>query len=212
MKKPSLVISLGLLLLIISCAPSLMFSEYGAYGPSSEALQMQVVSFRKNYTIGNEGFRSSSEALQRQKSLFFNIIKEIKPTQNPVGGTTLIAITSDVEIQSNYIQYGIKSRQEQIDFVIAASRNNYQFIADAITKRHIFDSVSIVKHDGKPTSYPMGNNDFIIFNDVDGWFIKGKSKPLIIPLMFDKNKPGGVQRTEAFLDELSKQAQNLLNK
>lgn len=215
MKKPALAISLGLLLLTISCASysSQIFRDYGASGSASEALQMQVVSpLRKIYTIGNEEFRSASEALQRQTNLFSNIIKEIKPTKNPVGGTALIAIPSDVEIQNNYIQYGIKSRQEQIDFVIAASRNNSQFIADAITKRRIFDSVSVVKHNGTPASYPMGNSDFIIFNDVDGWFIKGKSKTLIIPLIFDKNKPRGVQRTETFLNELNQQAQNLLSK
>lgn len=215
MKKLSLAISLCLLLLTISCASvsSQMLREYGASGSSSEALQMQVVSpLGKIYTIGNEEFRSASEALQRQKDLFSNVIKEIKPTQKPVGGTALIAIPSDAEIQNNYIIHGIKSRQEQIDFVIAASGNNSLFIANAIAKRRIFDSVSVVKHNGNPASYPIGNSDFIIFNDVDGWFIKGKSKPLIIPLIFEKNRPGGVQRTETFLNELNQQAQNLLTK
>jgi len=212
MKKPALAISLCLLLLTISCTRA-WESKHGAFSHGSEVFQGQKVkSVFKSYTIGNEEFRSASEALQRQTNLFSNIIKDIKPNQNPVGGTALIAIPSDVEIKNSYINYGINTPQKHIDFAIAASGNNSLFIADAIAKRHIFDSVSVVKHNGNPTSYPMGNSDFMIFNDVDGWFIKGKSKPLIIPLMFDKNKPGGVQRTEAFLDELSKQAQNLLNK
>jgi hypothetical protein len=162
-----------------------------------------------SYKIGKESFNSSSEAIQKQTEIFSDIIKEIKPNQNPVGGAALIIIPSDVEIQKNYIKYGSRTRQESLDFVIAASRNTFQFSADAIAKRRIFDSVSVARHNGNPASYPFGNNDFIIFMDVDGWFIKEKNKTLIIPLTIDKNKPEGFPRTEAFLDELNQQVQNL---
>lgn len=163
------------------------------------------------------GCASHSEVLQKQTETFSNIIKEIKPNQNPVGGTALIIIPSDVEIQKNYnsLTYSnMRFSQEFLDYVNAARRNFLQFIADAITKRRIFDSVSVARHNGNPASYPIGNSDFIIFMDVDGWFIKEKNKSLIIsiPFPFDKNKPEGVPliaRTEAFLDELNQQAQNL---
>ena len=96
-----------------------------------------------SYKIGEESFNSSSEALQRQAEIFSNIIKEIKANQNHVGGTALIIIPSDVEIQKNYIKYGGRTSQESLDFVTAASRNTFQFTADAIAKRRIFDSVSV---------------------------------------------------------------------
>jgi hypothetical protein len=152
-----------------------------------------------------------SEVLQKNTERYSNIIKEIKPNQNPVGGAALIIIQSDVEIQKNYIKLGFGSRvsQEQLDFFTAITRNNLQFTADAIAKRRIFDSVSVMRHSGNPASYPIGNNDFIIFSDVDGWFIKEKNKALILSVTIDKNKPVGVPSTEAFLDELNQQAQNL---
>ena len=164
------------------------------------------------YRVGKESFNSSSEALQRQAEIFSNTIKEITPTQNPVGGAALIIVPSDLELQKNYIRASSRTSQELLDYVTTGSRNSSQFIADAIIKRSIFNSVSVARHNGNPAAYPVGNNDFIIFRDVDGWFIKGKNKALIIPLTFDKNKPEGVQliaRTEAFLDELHQQAQNL---
>ena len=135
-----------------------------------------------------------SELLQKNTEIYSNIIKEIKPNQNPVGGAALIIIPSDVEIQKRLIKAfsGTRVSQEQIDFFTAVSRNAYQFNVDAIAKRRIFDSVSVARHNGNPASYPIGNSDFIIFSDVDGWFIKGKSKLLILPVMLDKNKPQGV--------------------
>lgn len=161
------------------------------------------------YKIGKEQFDSSAEALQRQMEIYSNIIKDIKPTQNPVGGSVLIIVPSDVELQKNYIRASSRTRQESLDYVTTASRNTNQFVADAIIKRRIFDSVSVERHNGNPASLPIGNNDFIIFRDVDGMFIKGKNKVSILPVTFDKNKPDGVPRTEAFLDELSQQAHNL---
>jgi hypothetical protein len=161
------------------------------------------------YKIGEKSFNSSSEALQRYAEIYSNIIKEIYPSKNPVEGTALIIIPSDVEIQKNYMTYGGSTPQESIDFITACVRIKYQFIANAIAKRRIFDSVSVARHNGNPASYPIGGSDFIIFADVDGLFIKEKNKTLIIPLTFDKNKPEGLPRNEAFLDELNQQAQNL---
>ncbi|MFH2137450.1 MAG: hypothetical protein ABII88_02940 [Candidatus Omnitrophota bacterium] len=156
-----------------------------------------------------------SEVLKRNAEIFSNSINEIKPSQNPVGGAALIIIQSDVEIQKVWIKAfsGSSVSQERLDFFTALSRNAYQFNVDAITKRCIFDSVSVARHNGNPASHPIGNSDFIIFVDVDGWFIKEKNKPLILPVTFDKYKLlQGIPRTEAFLDELNQQAQNLCAK
>jgi hypothetical protein len=168
------------------------------------------------------GCVSHSGVLQKQTETFSNVIKEIKPNQNPVGGVALIIIPSDVEIQKNYYNYTyLQLGKDFLDYLNTYRQNAFQFIADAIAKRRIFDIVSVARHNGNPASYPIGNSDFMIFMDVDGWFIKEKNKSLIIPIPlregglydpFDKNKPEGVQliaRTEAFLDELNQQAQKL---
>ena len=133
---------------------------------------------------------------------------KITPVQNPIGGTALVLIPSDVEIQRNFIKYQgdpSKLSQEGSDFIISSVRNNCKFMADAIVKRHIFTSVSVVRHDGNPAQFPLGANDFLVFLDIDGWFIRGKaeSKPLSVT-------PSGKMPTfPIFLDALYQQAKYL---
>ena len=91
--------------------------------------------------------------LKRQAEIFSGIIKEISPSQNPVGGSALIVIPSDNEIQKNYVKYGSRTAQGSIDFVVAALRNGNQFMVDAIAKRQIFNSVSVEQHNGNPAFY-----------------------------------------------------------
>lgn len=155
-------------------------------------------------------YDSFSAALQKQTEVDTGMLAQITETKIPIGGTALVAIPSDNEIRKNYVTVPGAS-QELVDYVIAGARNNAQFTVDAIAKRRLFDSVSIVRHDGSPATYPIGNNDFLIYKDIDGYFIKWKNRAISLPVSFDKELRG-IQRIEAFLDDFYKQAQTLRRK
>lgn len=167
------------------------------------------------YKIGNETFYSASEALQKQGENLERTLREITPLEKSVHGTVLVLIPSDVEIQKNHIRWGSnvsRLEKEQVHFLITAIKNYFQFIANAIHKREIFDSVSVERHNGNPASFPIGNYDYMVFVDVDGWFISGRDNPKGLPISFDKNKPVGAPRTLAFLDLLYQQAKVIHSK
>lgn len=172
------------------------------------ALSIILLGCGGRYTIGGETFSSGSEALQKQTEILAHALAEITPTDNPVHGTVLVIFPSDVEIQKNYIRFVNPSRiqQEPIDFIITSVKTNSQFMADAIRKRGIFDSVSVERHNGNPASFPIGDYDYMVFIDVDGWFIRGKDNPRGLPITVDKSKSDGAPRTLSFLDSLSQQA------
>ena len=78
-------------------------------------------------------------------------------------------------------------------------------MADSIRKRGIFDSVSVARHNGNPASFTTEDYEFIIFLDVDGWYIRMKDKARPISLPIDKSKPVGAPRVLSFLDVLYQQ-------
>lgn len=180
-----------------------------------------LVCCARPYMVAGEKFSSSSEAIQRQSEIISSALKEITPSDTPVHGTVLIIFPSDVEIQKNYIGFARNSPmfpQEQIDFLITIVRNDSQFIVDAIRKRAIFDSISVARHNGNPASYAIGDNDYMVFRDVDGWFIRGKDNPRALLVNIIYARPYGISESiEApkalvFLDMLSQQAKSLGSK
>jgi hypothetical protein len=162
------------------------------------------------YMIGDETFSSSSEALQRQSVILSHTLDAITQTNNPVHGNALFIFPSDAVIQRDYIR--LRVGQEQIDFLMTASKNSMQFIGEAIRKRGLFDSVSIARHNGNPESYPVGNYDYVVFRDIDGWFIRGRNNPRGLPITVDMSKYIDASRVSVFLDTLSQQAQGLRSK
>jgi hypothetical protein len=168
------------------------------------------------YTVHGETFGSSSEALQKQSEIHAHILNKITPTDKPVHGTALVLIPSDVEIHKNYIRSGSNpSIREQIDYLIMGSKNNFQCMADAIRKRGIFDSISVERHNGNPATFPLGDYDFMVIADVDGWSIKSKAAPRPLPIAiykWDKSKSSGDAPILFFLDSLSQQATALHSK
>lgn len=167
------------------------------------------------YKMGDETFGSSSEALQKQNEILSHSLDEIEPTDKPVHGTALVLIPSDAEIQKNYINFGnmaYRMNEEQLDWLIKSATNNFQFTPNAIRKRGIFDSVSVERHNGNPAAHPIGDYDFVVFVDVDGWAIRGNATPRPLPIAIDKSKAVGRAQTLTFLDTLSEQARALKNK
>lgn len=171
-----------------------------------------------HYTYGGVSFSSSSEALTRQNEIHSNALNKITPTNNPVHGTALILLPSDVEIHKNYItvsgdgyNWSILGK-EQIDYVITSTNNYFQYMADAIKKRGLFDSVSIERHNGNPASHPVGNYDYLVFIDVDGWFVRDRNNPRSLLVLVDKSISDDTSRTLSFLDSLYQQAISLRSK
>jgi len=167
------------------------------------------------YTINGETFGSSSEALQKQSEILSHILNKITPTDKPVHGIALVLIPSDVEIHKNFIPLLTNASKSGIDYLIMSRKNDFQFMADAIRKQGIFDSISVERHNGNPASFSIGNYDFMVFADVDGWAIRSKAtaRPLPIALdKWDKSNPAGDTRILSFLNSLSQQATALRNK
>jgi hypothetical protein len=171
--------------------------------------------------MGGKTFHSSSEALKEQADILSGVLDRIGPTEAPAHGIVLVLLPADKEIRKNYIRFtGNPSQvsEEQMKFVITAGKSFFQFMADAIRKRGIFDSVSVAYQDGNPASFPIGNNDYIAFVDVDGWFLRARNnpKPLLIFQSLDKSKPmtkaSLIRPTLAFLDSLCQQAKVLGSK
>jgi len=135
------------------------------------------------YTVGDKKFHSSEEALNEQAKNNAKALDRITPTYDPIHGTLLILLPSDAEIQRNYIRYAgdpSKVSEEQNRFLITFNKNLNQLMVDAIRKRGAFDSVSVAYQNGNPASYPIGEYDYLMFLDVDGYFfrVKGNPKPL----------------------------------
>lgn len=175
-----------------------------------------VVGGCATHRIGNESFSTAaSEALQKQTENFARILNEITATDKPVHGAVLVLFPSDVEIQTSYLGWTSNSyrlEKERVDFMVAAITNNYQFIADVTRKRGIFDTVGIERHNGKPASFPIGNYDYVLFADVDGWFIRGRGDQRMLPIAADASQPSGAPRTLSFLESLSRQVEALYGK
>lgn len=164
------------------------------------------------YKVGGETFSSPSEALNKQQELASRYIAEITPTDNHVGGAALILIPSDVVIQNNYIKHGTTAygpKKEGMDWLVTTSKNVFLFMADSIKKRNIFDSVSVDRHNGDPASYYSDKYDFVVYADVDGWYIKSKNNPRALRLPMDNTKASGTPRNIAFLDLISQRAREL---
>jgi len=161
------------------------------------------------YNLGNETFSTAHEALQKQTQMQAQVLSEITSIDNPIHGTALILIPSDVEIKKNYIRISGNASlisNEQIDYLIAVNRNNFQFISDTILKRCVFDRGTVEKHNGNPASLPIGNSDYLIFADLDGWFLKGKEIVKTLQLSLDLTKP-----IVAFPDSIYEQVKALKN-
>ncbi len=177
------------------------------------AIALFVSGCGPRYKIGGETFSSPSEALTKQQEIEARSLPEITPTDNHVGGTALILIPSDIEIQNNYLRqhgnFAYGPKKEDIDWLVTSIRNVFLFTADSIKKREIFNSISVDRHNGNPASNSGGENDYIVYVDVDGWYIKSKNNPHALRVPFDNTKPAGTPRSIAFLDLLSQQAREL---
>jgi len=154
---------------------------------------------------------------KRQTKNLSRALASISPSDKPVHGTALVLLPSDVEILKHYLDFtmflqvsdveiqkncisyvpdpqlwemsrGYKIGRNYDNFSIMIAKNNLQFAADAIRKIGIFDSVSVTYQNGNPALFPIGEYDYLVFVDVDGWFLKGRDNPRPVAISFGKNK------------------------
>jgi hypothetical protein len=169
-----------------------------------------------SYRIGDEHFSSSTAALDRQAELYAGILGQVQPMSSPVGGSALILLPSELEIRRNYIKYGPgtspEDTNEALKFVVTSTHKNFQFMADAIRKRRLFDSVAVAFQDANPATYPIGEHDFLVFVDIDGWFVtdKGGARPRSVAM--DRSRPVDLATLSTFLNGLERHASELRGK
>jgi hypothetical protein len=167
------------------------------------------------FTYRGETFNSSAEALKRQAEVQNDALSKIKPVQEPIGGKALIAIPSDNEIRKKHVTQKGRASEEMYSFMVPAFRNDLLFIVDAVRKSQMFDSLAVSFHNGNPHSTPMDTADYLIYADVDGWFVRGK-KSSDISSRFNLKKYFEIkdlgQRTEAIIKEFHEQVLIIKNK
>lgn len=155
--------------------------------------------------------------LQKQSENLSHALARISPSTDRAHENVLVLLPSDVEILKHYLQFAVSLQLSDVEiqkncisylydkkllrddwhihndtdysnFSITVAKNNLQFVVDAIRKRGIFDSVSVAYQNGNPASFPIGEHDYLVFVDVDGWFIKGRNNPKPLAISFEKTK------------------------
>ena len=163
------------------------------------------------YRYGNEMFSPAEEALAKQKADNESVLEAIQPTSMPVHGRALVALPSKEELRKHYIHtiggMGVPSK-EQLDYPCASLEAEYDALIKAAIKRGVFDEVTTVQVDD-PAGTSVGDNTFLVYPDVDGWFIKGrKSAPTKI--VMDASSLPSIPRTKSFLDSLEEKARAVM--
>ena len=162
------------------------------------------------YTYGGKTFPSSDEALVKQRQDLAEIIGAIKPTTAPVHGKALIIIPSREGLRQRYIRITgnpANLKQEQIEYICSLLENDQNMLAKAIQKKELFDQVTIETL-LDPADASIGAHDFLIYRDIDLWYIKGrKTSPKKI--LMDSTSTSGLSRTNSFLELLEERAHNM---
>jgi hypothetical protein len=162
------------------------------------------------YSSGGEIFSSSDEALAKQLSDLAKVLEAIKPTTTPVHGKTLIVIPTREELCQHYVVIRGSTanvKPEQINYMCSYLENDQNMLAKAIQKKELFDQVTIMNM-SDPANAPIGKNDFLIYRDIDGWFIKSQESSTK-RIVMDANSPPGISRTNSFLDSLEERAHSM---
>lgn len=164
------------------------------------------------YRYGNETFSSPEQALAKQKADNERILEGIQTTSTPVHGRALIALPSKEELHKHYIHTTggmVVPSKEQWDYPCSILEGDHDALCKAVQRRGVFDEVTTVQVND-PAAAPLGESDFLIYRDVDGWFIKGrKSAPTKI--VMDASNLPSVPRTRGFLDSIEERSRALMN-
>lgn len=165
---------------------------------------LAVYSGCATYQIGGETFSSPEDALWRQSELAAAALEQILPTTQAPDGHALILLPSMFEIEHNFANIralGSGISEKQVEFLTSGIDKQLVLVANAIKRRRIFDSVTIMRHDGDPGMAPIEGYDCLIFADVDGWSFKARSDKRATRVESDKTLP-------SFLDVIERLARD----
>ncbi len=162
------------------------------------------------YTYGNQTFSSADEALAQQKADLAGILDAVAPVTSPVHGKALVALPSREELRRHYIRTSGnvgQLRPEQLDYVCSILDNDQEMLSHALEKTRLFDQVTVTRV-GDPAVAAIEGNDYLIYRDIDGWFIQNpKTAPKKV--VIDADAGSGLPRTRSFLSSLEERARSL---
>ncbi len=162
------------------------------------------------YHYNNQKFSSADQALAKQKSDIDAILAAVQPTTTPVHGKALVALPSRDEIRKHHIRLSgnlSALRSDALDYVCVATEAEQEMLCTAIQKRAVFDQVTVVRVN-EPVAAAIGENDYLLCRDIDGWFLKGReSAPEKVPMAASVSP--GLPWTRAFLDSVERCARGL---
>lgn len=162
------------------------------------------------YRYGEQKYYSSASALNAQRDDVANMIANIHPTNNPIGGRALIALPTQKLIEEKGIRITGFATREQIDFIVSGVEISVGSMAEALKRRKIFEEVSVSKSD-HPETMTSSQHDAIIYWLLASprqtqWFLKTPSNNKAVPIYMDQSLPLGAPRTLSWLDYIEKTA------
>ncbi len=162
------------------------------------------------YSYGNQTFHSPDAALAKQAADLSAILQGVNPTTAPVHGKALVVLPSRDELRKRYIRssgYAVGLRKEHFDYFCALLDNDQEMLTNAIRKRRLFDELTET-HAADPAAAGIAENDFLIYRDVDGWFVKNQ-KSAQKNIEMNAQTASGLPRTLSFLESLEQAARSL---
>ncbi len=184
------------------------------------------------YPYGNQIFASPDKALAKQAAENSGILAAIAPTSNAVHGTALVVVPSREGVRKHYVRIWLNVRvpqaedferdtvamamvdircqdilHEDLEYATALLENDQDMLVAAIQRRQLFDQLTVT-HADDPIAVATTDTNFLIFLDVDGWFIKTrKSAPRRIAT--DGGSAPSLARTQSFLASIEEWSHTL---
>lgn len=164
-----------------------------------------------SYVYGYRGvnYSSSEQALKAQRDYRDRIISEISPTDRQLPYRALIVFPSRKLIEEKGLRVKGSPNPDQFQYVVSALEMSFDFEAEAIKRRSIFEQVSTTKSDN-PEKSISPEHDVIIYLLFEKaaeqqWFLKIPSKNEAIPIYVDTSLEGS-PRVLSWLNYIEKKA------
>jgi hypothetical protein len=163
------------------------------------------------YKYKSAQYTSSEAALQAQRDDINEMIAEIKPTNNPLGGKALVVLPSRKLIESKVVKIFTSSpRREWVEYFVMTIELDNDAKAEVLKRRKIFEEVAVTKSD-QPETVMSSDYKIIVYlkliaYDQMQWYLRTSFADRSFPIYSDNSFPAGMQRTFSWLDYLEKTA------
>ena len=162
------------------------------------------------YTYGKQTFHSADKALARQAADCSAILEAIQPAGAPVHGKVLVSLPSREELRRHYVRtsgYVTGLRKEHFDYLCAVMDNDQEMLAKAIQRKQLFDELTVTRAND-PAAAPIAQNDFLIYRDIDGWFIRSQNSAGK-KIEMGAESDSSLLRTQSFVRSVEERARSL---